>query len=130
MINKIIQWFRKTFLHQEKQVILSPSGDAIIRYIIRKYVNCEEDFVQKYEDTIDIFKKYLPLSPSAMKVLQAENNEEERKELEHDLAAVILLAVFFSSITSETEKYYNLIKNEQIKNIIKNITEEVKNHTK
>lgn len=112
-------------LNKHKSYI-TPLGDCICRYIIDKYVNLngEDNYIQAYEDSITEREKYVE-KISFFRQFFVDKDGNENQECKHFQAALFQLAMMLYAI-KEYKKYYDLIENEERKQVIQYLVKMVR----
>lgn len=100
LYNKFIRW------HDRNKYSVSYAGEYLVQYIIDKYLNDKEDYIQRYENTIERFdvRKNQPF----IDVFGSDLEDEDNWRF---LSAIYVLAMLMNFMDYEQrESYFNQIQ--------------------
>lgn len=110
---------------QKHRYDISPSGDCYIRYIINKYINSSksDDYIEAYENAITRSEEKVVEIPRYKKACFNKDGSINPQKT-HITAAIFSLVIILYGINS-ADSYYELIENEDSRNMIKELVEYV-----
>ena len=114
MCKKLKEWLFGGYKMSYEFYTPLPRNDYIIDYIIRKYINHEEDYIAAYEEQLDKQEKILQHAIMFFDDVDA--------EMGRDIQANYYLIILLSLVTpKEREKWYKKINEPYIAKCIKDL---------
>ena len=118
---QISNWLFKRHINKVRQkYTTSASGDCMIVYFIKRYINGEDDYIAEYEKILDNHMDDTELAVEMEKFLGHKLTEDQfRQCLAHKYTCILLLL----QPEAKRESYYELISDKQVRALTQSMVE-------